>query len=82
MTSKAETQARLMESYGWQDAADEPRRLESEIAEFQQVGWAISYDGKTPYQLWFAGDGDLLDLEVKRQGGTACKMALYAKVEK
>ena len=46
------------------------------------VGWAISYDGKTPHALWTEGEGDLLDLEVKRQGGTACKMALYAMVEK
>lgn len=49
--------------------------------EMVPVGWAISYDGKTPHALWTAGDGDLLDLEVKRQGGTACKMALYARVE-
>ena len=36
-------------------------------------GWAISYDGKTPYAIWPEGDGALLDLEVKRQGGTCCK---------
>lgn len=46
------------------------------------VGWAISYDGKNPHALWTEGDGDLLDLEVKRQGGTACKMKLYAQVAK
>lgn len=50
--------------------------------EMVPVGWAISYDGKNPHALWTAGEGDLLDLEVKRQGGTACKMALYARVEK
>ena len=49
--------------------------------EMVPVGWAISYDGKTPHTLWTAGEGDLLDLEVKRQGGTSCKMALYARVE-
>lgn len=50
--------------------------------EMVHVGWAISYDGKNPHALWTAGEGDLLDLEVKRQGGTACKMELYARVEK
>ena len=51
--------------------------------EFQQVGRAISYDGgKTPYCLWYEGDGDLLDLEVRRLGGTASKMPLFAKVQK
>lgn len=49
-----------------------------DATEMVPVGWAISYDGKNPHALWTAGDGDLLDLEVKRQGGTACKMALYA----
>lgn len=49
-----------------------------DATEMVPVGWAISYDGKTPHALWTEGDGDLLDLEVKRQGGTACKMALYA----
>jgi hypothetical protein len=43
----------------------------------QDVFWAISYDGKTPYSLWHEGDGALLDLEVARQGGTTCKMPLY-----
>jgi hypothetical protein len=42
---------------------------------------AISYDGKTPYALWDYGDGALLDLEVKRLGGTWSKMALYAAPE-
>jgi hypothetical protein len=40
-------------------------------------GWAISYDGKTPYAIWLEGDGPLLNLEVKRQGGTCCKLPLY-----
>jgi hypothetical protein len=40
-------------------------------------GWAISYDGKTPYAIWDEGDGPLLDLEVKRQGGTCCKLPIY-----
>jgi hypothetical protein len=40
-------------------------------------GWAISYDGKTPYAIWPEGDGPLLNLEVKRQGGTCCKLPLY-----
>ena len=40
-------------------------------------GWAISYDGKTPYAIWPEGDGPLLDLEVKRQGGTCCKLQIY-----
>jgi len=43
----------------------------------EPVIWAISYDGKTPYAIWFDGDGALLDLEIKRLGGTACKMPLY-----
>ena len=50
--------------------------------EMVHVGWAISYDGKNPHALWTEGEGDLLDLEVKRQGGTACKMQLYARAEK
>ena len=52
------------------------------VTKMVHVGWAISYDGKNPHALWTAGEGDLLDLEVKRQGGTACKMELYAMVEK
>jgi hypothetical protein len=43
----------------------------------EPVAWAISYDGKTPYSLYEYGDCALLDLEVKRIGGTACKMPLY-----
>lgn len=50
--------------------------------EMVPAGWAISYDGKTPHTVWTEGDGDLIDLEVKRQGGTACKMKLYAQVVK
>ena len=53
-----------------------------DAAKMVSVGWAISYDGKIPHALWTEGEGDLLDLEVKRQGGTACKMELYAMVEK
>ena len=45
--------------------------------EQEPVAWAISYDGKTPYSLWSEGDGPFLDLEVKRQGGSARKMGLY-----
>ena len=56
--------------------------LESTAAEFKSVGWAISYDGQTPYCMWYEGDGDLLDLEVRRIGGTACKIELFAKVNK
>jgi hypothetical protein len=52
------------------------------VTKMVPAGWAISYDGKTPHALWTAGEGDLLDLEVKRQGGTACKMELYAQVVK
>jgi hypothetical protein len=48
------------------------------IAAAQPITWAISRDGKTPYLLWDSGDGALLDLEVKRHGGTTCKMPLYA----
>ena len=59
-------------------------RLRAYIAErkptvpTEPVAWAISYDGKTPHSLWHDGDGALLDLEVKRLGGSACKLALYA----
>ena len=53
-----------------------------DAAKMVSVGWAISHDGKTPHALWTEGEGDLLDLEVKRQGGTACKMELFARVEK
>ena len=52
------------------------------VTKMVPVGWAISYDGEIPHALWTEGEGDLLDLEVKRQGGTACKMELYAMVEK
>ena len=48
------------------------------LEKVEPVAWAISYDGETPGSLWDAGDGALLDLEVKRQGGTTRKMALYA----
>lgn len=41
------------------------------------AAWAITYDGQTPHTLWHEGDGPLLDLEIKRQGGSARKMALY-----
>ena len=51
----------------------------AEIAESEPVIWAISYDGVTPYTLWHEGDGALLDLEVKRQGGTTQKMPLYTR---
>jgi hypothetical protein len=53
-----------------------------DATEMVPAGWAISYDGKTPHTVWTEGDGDLIDLEVKRQGGTACKMKLYAQVAK
>ena len=43
----------------------------------EPVAWAISYDGKTPYKLADYGDCPLLDAEVNRCGGTACKMPLY-----
>ena len=46
-------------------------------AQHEPNGWAISYDGKTPYAIWPEGDGPLLDLEVKRQGGTCCKLPIY-----
>ena len=53
--------------------------LQEALAQPQQepVAWAISYDGETPYAIWPDGDGALLDLEVKRQGGTTCKLPLY-----
>ena len=51
---------------------------EAKPAPAEPVAWAISYDGKTPYALWDYGDGALLDLEIKRLGGTASKMPLYA----
>ena len=44
----------------------------------EPVAWAISFDGTHPYSLW-DDDCALLDLEVKRQGGTACKIALYTR---
>jgi hypothetical protein len=55
----------------------EDRPPAAQPAPVQDVFWAISYDGKTPYSLWNGGDGALLDLEVARQGGSACKMPLY-----
>lgn len=45
-------------------------------AKQEPVTWAIGYGGK-PLYLWTGGDGALLDLEVKRQGGDCQKMALY-----
>jgi hypothetical protein len=64
---------------------DELREARAELAAIKQAlaaqpepnGWAISYDGKTPYAIWPEGDGPLLDLEVKRQGGTCCKLPIY-----
>ena len=53
----------------------------AEPAPAEPLTWAISYDGKTPYALWDDGDGALLDLEIKRLGGTWSKMALYAAPE-
>lgn len=55
-------------------------RAEAKLAACERqepVVWAISYDGKTPYSL-FGDDCALLDAEVARQGGTTCKMPLYA----
>ena len=50
----------------------------SEPATQPPCAWAISYDdGKTPYTLWHEGDGALLDTEIKRLGGSACKMPIY-----
>jgi hypothetical protein len=51
--------------------------VNQELTTAEPVAWAISYDGKTPYSLYEYGDCALLDLEVKRIGGTACKMPLY-----
>ena len=53
--------------------------LREALAHPQQepAAWAISYDGETPYAIWPDGDGALLDIEVKRQGGTTCKLPLY-----
>lgn len=49
---------------------------EKEAQEKQEpVIWAIGYGGK-PLCLWEGGNGALLDLEVKRQGGDCQKMAL------
>jgi hypothetical protein len=64
---------------------DELREARAELAVIKKAlaaqpepnGWAISYDGKTPYAIWPEGDGPLLDLEVKRQGGTCCKLPIY-----
>ena len=64
----------------YSSAKEEVERLQSALeAQPQQepVAWAISYDGETPYAIWPDGDGALLDLEVKRQGGTTCKLPLY-----
>ena len=47
-------------------------------AQQEPVFWAISYDGKTPSSLFSRQDCALLDLEVRRLGGTACKLPLYA----
>ena len=49
-------------------------------AKMVPVGFAIG-NGTTPYELWHDTE-ELLDLEVKRLGGTACKMELYARVKK
>lgn len=43
----------------------------------EPVAWAVSYDGKTPYTFWHKGQDEVLDLEVQRLGGSACKMPLY-----
>ena len=51
----------------------------AEIEKAEPVIWAISYDGVTPYTLWHEGDGPLLDGEVKRQGGTTQKLALFTR---
>jgi hypothetical protein len=59
-------------------ACDELDAAPAAPAPAEPVAWAISYDGKTPYALWDYGEGALLDLEVKRLGGTASKMPLYA----
>jgi hypothetical protein len=62
--------------------AERIKELEWQLAEIEKaepVIWAISYDGVTPYTLWHEGDGALLDLEVKRQGGTTQKMPLFTR---
>lgn len=51
-----------------------------DAAEMVPVALAIG-NGTTPYELWHDTE-ELLDLEVKRLGGTACKMKLYAQVAK
>lgn len=51
-----------------------------DATEMVPVALAIG-NGTTPYELWHDTE-ELLDLEVKRLGGTACKMKLYARVEK
>lgn len=51
-----------------------------DATEMVSVALAIG-NGTTPYELWHDTE-ELLDLEVKRLGGTACKMRLYARVEK
>ncbi len=56
--------------------------VDDEPAQQEPVAWAISYDGKTPYAIWPDGDGALLDLEVKRQGGTTCKLPLYTHAQR
>ncbi len=54
------------------------QNLEARLAAGEPVAWlAISYDGVSPYKLSEYGDGPLLDLEIKRLGGTARKMYLY-----
>lgn len=54
------------------------RKAIAQAEKAEPAAWAISYDGgKTPYSLWEGGDGALLDLEIKRMGGSAQKMALY-----
>ena len=66
-------------SIGMDNAVKAITALREALAQPQQepVAWAISYDGETPYAIWPDGDGALLDLEVKRQGGTTCKLPLY-----
>jgi hypothetical protein len=66
-----------MEEKEKKDYPDEGYPVWAEAKPAEPVAWAISYDGKTPYALWDYGDGALLDLEVKRLGGTASKMPLY-----
>ena len=65
-----------------QAQAERIKELEWQLAEIEKaepVIWAISYDGVTPYTLWHEGDGPLLDGEVKRQGGTTQKLALFTR---